>query len=263
MKKILLIVTMFYCTSTFGQITYQIEKNLPTPDLRIMIGNDIRFPDLQVQIGRNISFEDITVRITQRRHEADYILHNVPFADFSMEVNRDLGNPDLRIKAGEAISFPDVRIEIRDSGTVDYLVYSENGTVSQTEMILTLLPVIHRITKYKNKNLGKAFLQSESYLQQISCDELLSLLKNHVEENQEHTQKELPSDWLQQVVAYPVNDDVYVIADIKESRNFKTVSSQLFQVTSSEWQDFLDFKNSNDIEKGFRKYIYENPRECD
>nr|MBC8213467.1 hypothetical protein [Candidatus Neomarinimicrobiota bacterium] len=65
--------------------------------------------------------------------------------------------PDLRLRVGDDVSYPDLRIEIRKSGTVDYIVYTEKDFISLRDIVIALLPAINHHTEYENDDLKELF----------------------------------------------------------------------------------------------------------
>ena len=130
-----------------AQSTVFISDNPRNSQKTVKIAQEVSFPDIKVRLGRDIPFEDITVGITDRRNRADVILTDQEIqAERSIRLDNEAAFPDLRILYGPEVSFPDIRIEFRGHEPLraDVLIYTENTTVSEQELIAALLPYIRR-----------------------------------------------------------------------------------------------------------------------
>lgn len=112
----------------------------------VQIDTRASFPDVRVELGRNIPFEDFTVAVTTSRVRADIIItkHEI-HADETVRVDNRTAFPDFSILYGKAISFPHVSIEYLGEDPIrsaDILIFTENTSVSDQEIIACLLPQI-------------------------------------------------------------------------------------------------------------------------
>jgi hypothetical protein len=143
-KFILTFLLLYLTISAFGQTTLGIEKDISFPDLKVEISDDISFPDIKVKIGIDVSFEDLTVGFTNSKSKADFIISTSSFPDKKILYGKTVSFKDIQICASETISFPDVTIEIRNSGWVDYLIYSDKNYISKEEIVICLIEVIKK-----------------------------------------------------------------------------------------------------------------------
>jgi len=265
MKKIhLLLYFFFLSTFSFAQLTFSVSENLSNPDFRVLVGENIGLPDIEIQFGTNVSFENFSVRMTEFASKADFIITDRTNADFSVFASNEMSRPDLILQVQEQVSFPDVAIELRATRKVDYLIYSEIGDVTNTEILMALLPVIHKITKFKFKKLGEILLESDAYLQNTTCQDIAGFLKKHGRKRARLTKKKLQSTWLRNVEAYEFKSIHYILADIKEmSEDEGEPQLQVFKVDSNAWRKFLDDNDDSVYEERFRKYVYENSCGCE
>lgn len=150
-QSIFVIVLLLLCIKTLvGQITFYVDENISYPDISVKIGDNVSYPDVRIKIGENISYEDFTVGITNQKSQANFIITTSKYrADKTIRANENISYPDLRIKVGENISYPDVRIEIKKSGTVDYIVYTEKAFMTMEDLIIALLPAINKEMDYE------------------------------------------------------------------------------------------------------------------
>jgi hypothetical protein len=265
MKKIYLLLFSFlfttfsllHTTLTHAQLTFSVSETLANPDFRVLVGENVGFADIEIQFGTNVSFENFSVGITEFASKADFIITDRVNADFSVFASNEMSRPDLIVQVQEEMSFPDVAIEFRETGSADYLIYSEIGDVNNTQIVMSLLPVIHRITKYKYKRLGEILLENDAYVRNTGCDELAIFLRKHGKKQKTIAKKKLNSSWLQDVEAYEFKSIFYVLADIKEmSEDPGEPVFQIFKTDSSTWRRFLDTKNDSTYEERFRTLIY-------
>lgn len=264
MKKIHFLLFYFlFMTMTHAQLRFSVSDNFYDPDLRILIGEKVGLADIDIQFGTNIPRENFSVKITEFSGKADFIITNPSNADFSILASSSASRPDLILQVREKMSFPDIAIEFRETGSADYLIYSEIGDVSNTEILMTLLPVIHQQSKFKFKKLGEILLGSDTYVQDTACDEIATFIKKHGKKRERLTKKKLQSSWLQNAEAYEFKSVYYILADIKEMNEDEgTATLQVFKTNSSTWRKFLDTHNDFVYEERFRNYIYDSPCGC-
>lgn len=256
--------TLLLTTSTHAQLTFSVSDNLTTPDFRVLVGENVGFADIEIQFGTNVSFENFTVGITEFASKANFVITDRINADFSVMASNEINRPDLILQVQENMSFPDVAIEFRETGSVDYLIYSEIGDVNNTQIVMALLPVIHRITKFKYKRLGEILLESDVYVQNTTCDEIAGFLKKHGKKRERLTQKKLNSSWIQTAEAYEFDSIHYILADIKEmNADEGEPVLQIFKTDSSTWRRFLDKKSDINYEERFRNLIYGSDCGCE
>lgn len=263
-KNLLLLFSLLLTSYSYSQLTFSVSDNLAKPDFRVLIGENVGFADLDIQFGTNVSFENFSVGITEFASKADFIITDRINADFSIVATNEINRPDLILEVKEEMSFPDVAIEFRATGKADYLIYSEIGDVNDTQILMTLLPVIHRVTKYRLKKLGEILLESDVYLQNTSCDEIAGFVKKHGRKRERLNKKKLKSTWLQNVEAYEFKSIHYILAEIKEMNEDEGAPIlQIFKTDSNTWRKFLDTKSDFDYEERFRTHIYENSCGCE
>ncbi len=154
MRIIVTFLATFLSFNAFSQISFYVEKELPSSDFSVKIGSNVSFPDIKVQIGENISYDDFTVGITDTKSKADFVIVKSKFqADKVVRASDDVSFPDISIQAGEDVSFPDVRIKIKKTGSVNYLVYTEKASISMDDLVIALLPAINQHLDYKFKDI--------------------------------------------------------------------------------------------------------------
>jgi hypothetical protein len=257
------IVSLLTTHHSYSQLTFSVNENFSNPDFRVLVGENIGLADLDIQFGRNISFENFSVGITEFTSKADFIITNRSTADFTIGVRNDMSRPDLILQVREQMSFPDVAIEFRETGKADYLIYSEIGDLNDTEILMALLPIIHRVSKFKFKRLGEILLENDIYLQNTTCEDIVGFLKKHGKRRDRLNKKKLQSSWLRNVEAYEFKSIHYILAEIKEMNADEGEGNlQVFKTDVSTWRKFLDTNNDFDYEERFRQFIYENPCGC-
>lgn len=264
MKRYFLFTIVLLTTLvSHGQLSFAVNDNFYKPDLRILIGENVGLADIEIQYGKNISFKDFSVRITTNASEADFTISDPSHADFKVIANNIINRPDLLIQVREKQSFPDISIEIRETGKTDYLIYSEIGELSEREIIVALLPVIHQKTKFRFKRLGEVLMKNETYITNADCSDIGSFIKKHGKRKGRLNQKKLKSSWLQKVEAYQFNSDYYVLADIKEMNEDEGEPMlQVFKTDALSWENFAKTKKAFDYEAQFRKFIYDQKYGC-
>ena len=137
-----------------AQISFYVDEDISYADLRIRIGEDVTMADIRVKIGEDVTMSDFSVGITNMRSKADFIITNSKFkADKTIKASESVSMADIRIRAGEDISMADVRIKIKESGSVDYYVYTENSFMNLNHLVIALLPVINMELDYALENI--------------------------------------------------------------------------------------------------------------
>lgn len=130
----------------FAQTKVYIDDHPRGSDDVIRIDTRVSFPDVKVELGRNIAFEDFTVAVTTSRVRADIIITKREIqADQSVRIDNRASFPDFKILYGDDVSFPDVRIKYLGENPrqrADLLIFTENTSVSDQEIIACLLPQI-------------------------------------------------------------------------------------------------------------------------
>ena len=107
--------------------------------------------------GGILSFEDFTVGVTSNKRQAQFIVSESRYSDYTVRAGEDVSYPDLSIKAGADVSYPDITIEIRSSGIVDYVVYTEKDFITLRDIVIALLPAINTETGFKFDELKEVF----------------------------------------------------------------------------------------------------------
>lgn len=154
MKVLLTFLITIISANTFSQISFYVDESLSYPDISVKIGTSVSNPDIRVQIGENISYNDFTVGVTRNKSKANFVIVKSKYqADKTVRASDNVSYPDIRIQASENVSYPDVRIEIKKSGTVDYLFYTEKAFMSMNDLVIALLPVINKHLNYKFKDI--------------------------------------------------------------------------------------------------------------
>ena len=149
--KIISIFLIIFVYSICGnaQISFKINSSSILSDLTVNISENILFPDVSIKVGEEVLFENFTVGITANKNQADFIITESAFADVTIKISESALLADLSIKAGKSVQFPDVTIKIKNSGVVDYIVYSEKEYITLQELIVALLPAINEELNYK------------------------------------------------------------------------------------------------------------------
>jgi len=146
MKITLLLVFFFTSISVYSQETVLI-KNSGFGDLSILI-KESGFGDITVLFKKS-GFGDISVGITDIEFEADFILKHSGFGDRSVLL-KDSGFGDISVLIKES-GFGDVSVLIEESGTVDFLIYSDKDYITKDEIVAALIEVIKEKAGYKDK----------------------------------------------------------------------------------------------------------------
>lgn len=154
MKILVTFLITIISANAFSQISFYVDESLSYPDISVKIGTSVSYPDIRVQIGENISYDDFTVGVTSNKSKADFVIvKSKNQADKTVRASENVSYPDIRIQASDNVSYPDVRIEIKKSGTVNYLVYTEKTFMSMNDLVIALLPVINKHLDYKFKDI--------------------------------------------------------------------------------------------------------------
>lgn len=150
LNRILIYLLILFSDSIEAQMSFYIDESISFADLRIKIGENISLADVRVKIGEDVTMADFSVGITNTKSNANFIITESKYrADKTIKAGESLSSPDIRIRAGESVSVADVRIKIKSSGTVDYLVYTENDDMSLYHLVIALLPAINKEFDYK------------------------------------------------------------------------------------------------------------------
>lgn len=141
-KKLLALTLLIGLVSPlFGQYTAKVTEGKYSADLDVKISDNVYFKDLEVEISNNVNFEDFTIGFTNSKNKADVIISDKYSADF--EVNIKSSFADIVIEVSDNVYSEDIGIEIRESGYVDYLVYSDLDSLSKEMLVCALLPIIN------------------------------------------------------------------------------------------------------------------------
>lgn len=139
---ILIFICCFLFGQSYGQYTAKVTDGKSYADLDVRISDDVYMEDLGVEIGYDIFMEDFTIGFTNSKSQATVIITDTYSADF--EVNMTSSSyADLDIEASDDVYMEDIGIEIKKSGYVDYLVYSEIDLMSIEVLVCALLPIIN------------------------------------------------------------------------------------------------------------------------
>ncbi len=157
MKQFLALLAFLISLSVQSQITFYVEHDISYPDFRVRISDDVSYPDIRIKIGSDVSYEDFTVGITSNKSQAQFIISESIYSDYTVRADDDVSYPDLRIRAGDDVSYADVRIEIRKSGTVNYVVYTEKDFITLRDLVVALLPAINYETDFKFEEINELF----------------------------------------------------------------------------------------------------------
>ena len=248
---------------SFAQYTFFINENFYNPDFRVLIGENVGLVDIEIQFSTSGIRKDFSVGITPFADKANFILSTKSNADFSILASSVANNPHLSLEVKEKMSFPDITIEFRENNSADYLIYSESDAISNTQILMALLPVIHQETQFKFKSLGDFLLARDVYIKNTTCDDIATFIKKHGNKKERLTEKKLQSSWLQEVQGYKVKSKYFVLASIKEMNEDEGAPSlKVFQVNTATWQKFLNNSNNSDYEERFRNLIYDSPCGC-
>ena len=178
-KKFLTIIAILiiFSHTAIAQISFRIESDILYPDLTVKISENVFFPDIRVKIGESILFEDFTVGITSNRSQADFIITTSRYPEFTVRASENIFFPDISIKVSENVLFPDVRIEIKKTGTVDYIVYTEKEYISLIDLVVALLPAINMEMDYKFEKIPIYVKESNQSTNVSNLSEIIFLLK--------------------------------------------------------------------------------------
>lgn len=146
--KWLLLLCCFLPQFLLAQTKVFIDDNPRGSGDVVRIHTSASFPDVRVELGRDISFEDFTVAVTTSRVRADIIITKREIhAHETVRIDNRTAFPDLTILYGDDVSFPHVSIEYLGEDPrrrADFLIFTENTTVSDEEIIACLLPQIKK-----------------------------------------------------------------------------------------------------------------------
>lgn len=129
---------------SFAQKVISVRTDEKFPDIKIKIAEDIPFPDIKINIGHNIALADFSVRRTKHKNQANFIISAAHFPDVRIRAGENVNFPDLQIRVGKNIPFPDLKVNIKTSGIADYKIYTDQETLSDSELITALIPVIQQ-----------------------------------------------------------------------------------------------------------------------
>lgn len=157
MKRLTLVILLLLQFSLSGHIySAKVDKDVWSPDVRVQISKDLFYPDVTIQFGSSILYPDISVGLTDSRYNADFVITN-SFSDVNIQYDDDIWSPDFRVKYGDNLYYPDFRIKWVKSGTVNYLIYSDQDFLTPEEVICALLPVINAKMEFQFDALNEAF----------------------------------------------------------------------------------------------------------
>ena len=250
---------------TYGQQNFSVNGDVSDHDFRILIGSNLSSPDLKIRFGNSVPFEDFTVGMTNFRSDAHFILTNdEDEIDCTILAGAIVSDPDLRLEVSSDISFPDLTIQFQDHGFPDYLIYSEIDNPTDTQILMTLLPLIHKKTNYQFDQITEILLEHQEDNNFVSCEELSLFLKKRGSQEGPHlTKTNLQSVWLRSFQAYKYNHDYYAIAELKgENDDEDEIIFQVYKIRYDELRNFLDDDNDFVYEERFRTHIYDNSCGC-
>ncbi|HOD09657.1 MAG TPA: hypothetical protein PKH91_02850 [Flavobacterium sp.] len=104
-----------------------------------------------------------------------------------------------------------------------------------------------------------------SYSQTISCNELLSFIKENGYLKSTISSYTLNSSWLYKVTAYEYDYKTYVVAEIKRNEYSYSTDTYIFcGIPNNNWNNFKNsYYNSNDTYgERFHKYIIDYKCNC-
>ncbi len=157
MKELIFGLLIFTCFTLQAQVSFYIDDDISYPDFSVRISDDVSYPDITIRIGSDVSYEDFTVGVTSDKSQAQFIISESRYSDYTVRADDDVSYPDLSIRAGDDVSYPDVTIEIRKSGTVDYVVYTEKDFITLRDIVIALLPAINYETEFKFEEINELF----------------------------------------------------------------------------------------------------------
>ena len=130
----------------------------------------------------------------------------------------------------------------------EYAGYKSNGIVDWSELTIKL-----------SNTAGK------SNQNQVTCNELLSYVKSNGYVKSTIYSYKLNSKWLNKVTAYSLDNQIFVVAEIKKDEYSYSTSEYIFcSIPNTNWSSF-EYKSSGDLEtygERFHKYIIDNVCNC-
>lgn len=156
---LLIILVLFLGQFSFSQVSFKIDEDLYGADLTVKIGDDVYSPDIRIELSSDVYSPDFSVGITNDKRKAQFIISKSSYADYKIKAGEDTYSPDVRIKASDDVYSPDLKIELKKTGSVDYLVYTEKDFMTLSDMVIALLPAINYHLDYENDELKEFFQQ--------------------------------------------------------------------------------------------------------
>lgn len=157
MKRFTIVLLLFLQFSMQGQIyTAKVDKDMWSPDVRVQISKDLFNPDVTIQFGSSIPNPDISIGLTDNRYNADFVITD-SYVDVNIQYDDDIWSPDFSIKYGDNFYYPDFSIKWVKSGTVNYLIYTNQDFLTPEEIICALLPMINAKMEFQFDALNDAF----------------------------------------------------------------------------------------------------------
>ena len=108
-------------------------------------------------------------------------------------------------------------------------------------------------------------LSINSYSQEVSCNDLLSFIKENGYSKGSLSSYTLDSEWLYEVKAYSYDYKIYVVAKIKTSEYSYSTNTYIFcGIPSYNWSNFQfgGYGDSNSYGERFHKYIIDYKCNC-
>ena len=104
-----------------------------------------------------------------------------------------------------------------------------------------------------------------SFSQTVSCNALLSFIKQNGSKKASLPSYMMNSSWLYEVTAYSYEYKIYVVAEIKKSEYSYSTSTYIFcGIPSSNWSNFQygSYGDSGSYGERFHKYIMDYRCDC-
>lgn len=156
-KHFIIGLLLFTSCTLQAQVSSYIDDDISYPDFSVRISDNVSYPDIAIRIGSDVSYEDFTVGVTSDKSQAQFIISKSRYSDYTVRADEDVSYPDLSIRAGDNVSYPDMTIEIRKSGTVDYVVYTEKDFITLRDIVIAILPAINYESEFKFKEVNELF----------------------------------------------------------------------------------------------------------
>ncbi|MCX7550272.1 hypothetical protein [Xanthomarina sp. F2636L] len=115
--------------------------------------------------------------------------------------------------------------------------------------------------------IGTIFLCSSinAHSQEVSCDDLLSFIKDKGYYKSTVSSYTLNSEWLHEVKAYSYDYKIYVVAKIKKNAYSYSTNTYIFcGIPSMNWSNFQygGYGDSDSYGERFHKYIFNYKCDC-